>query len=70
MIQPGGELDLSEKTVRAKRRGEVGVKDLECDNPLVLCVLSQKDSGHPSPSELAIYCIRLRQRFSKLFDWK
>jgi hypothetical protein len=54
MTQVGGDLDLAQEPLGAENRGELGAQDLDCDEALVLQIPSEKNGGHPAPTELAL----------------
>ena len=54
MIEPGRELDLAQKAIGAERRGELGVKNLEGYDAIVLHVLGEVDGGHPAFAQLSV----------------
>jgi hypothetical protein len=59
MIQPGSELDLSQKSVWAKRSREIRMKNLERNYAIVLRVLREIHCRHSTASELPVNRIRL-----------
>jgi hypothetical protein len=54
MVQSRRELDLTQKSFRTESRRKIRMQDLERDESLVLCVLSQVHGGHPTAAKLAI----------------
>ena len=54
MIESRGELDLSQETIRAERCGEIRMKNLECDDAIVLAILREINRRHSASSELAV----------------
>jgi hypothetical protein len=67
MVEPRRELYLTKKALGPERCSEIGVKNLERDNSIVLAVLGEVDGSHPSPAKLAINDIRIGQRCAKPF---
>jgi hypothetical protein len=70
MIEPRGKLDLSQESIRTERCGEIRVENLQCDETLVLSVLSEIDGSHSSTTELSVNRIGLREGISKLVERK
>ena len=54
MVEPRRELDLAKKAIGAERGSEIGMKNLERDDAIVLAVLREIDRRHPAAAELAI----------------
>lgn len=61
VLQTGGELDLTEKTVGAERLGELGMEHLECHRAVVAKVVGQVHHSHPASAELAVDAVVLRE---------
>ena len=62
MLEPGGELDLAEKPLRAEGGREVGAEDLQGNRPVVPEIVGEVDRGHPSPAELALDDVAVAER--------
>jgi hypothetical protein len=61
MIQPGRDLDLSQKTFDTERSREFRAEHLECDGAIVLQIRGQVDDGHAAMAELALDRVALRK---------
>ena len=51
VLELGRERDLAPEPLRAERRGELRVKNLESDRPAVLGIVGEVDRRHPAASE-------------------
>jgi len=45
MVEPRGDLDLAQESLRAEQGGQLGGQDLDRDTAAVLEVLGEKDRG-------------------------
>jgi hypothetical protein len=54
MLEASGNLDLSQKALGAERMGQLLVKDLEGDQPIVPEIARQVDRGHAPAPELGL----------------
>ena len=70
MIESSGDSDLAQKPVGAKRGRELGVKDLERDDAIVLGVLREIDRGHSATPQLAIDGVGRRKDLADALDWE
>ena len=61
MAELRGESDLVEKALRTKACCQFWVQNLQCDPTLVLQILRQVDSGHPTAPELALKRVAVAQ---------
>ena len=68
MVEPRGDLDLAQEAIGAERRGELGMKHLQRDKPLVPAVLSEVDGRHSTAPELTVDGVRLRQRGAEALE--
>jgi hypothetical protein len=59
MIQSRCEFDLAQEAIRAERRAELGVENLEGDFSFVPQVHCKEDSRHPAAAELAVEAITI-----------
>jgi hypothetical protein len=66
VVEPRGDLDLREKSVRADGGGEVGAEHLECDIAIVLDVASQVDRRHSPCADSALDAIPSGQYLGEL----
>jgi hypothetical protein len=66
VVQAGGGVDLALEPLGAEGRGEVGVEDLEGDQPIVLEIAGEEDGGHAAPPELSLECVAAAQPFLEL----
>jgi hypothetical protein len=66
MLEPCDGADLALKALRAKARRELGMQDLEGDQPIVLDVAREVDRGHPALAELALEKVAVSESFSEL----
>jgi hypothetical protein len=57
MLESSGDLDLAEKSFGAQRRPELGMKDLDGNEAVVLEVAGEIDRGHPASPELALEAV-------------
>ena len=62
MLEPGREPDLALEPLRAERRRELGMQDLERDQAVVLEVAREVDGGHPAAAELALEGVTVAKR--------
>src|SRR5688572_10310887 len=62
MVESRGELDLSQKPVRAERSGQIGMQDLERHEALVLAILREIHSRHAAAAELTVDRVVVRDR--------
>jgi hypothetical protein len=53
MLEPRGEVDLALEALKTDG-GELGMEDLQRDQPVVLEIPGEVDRGHASPAELAL----------------
>ena len=65
MLQPGGDLDLEQESLRADGGGELGVEHLEGDRPVVAEIVSQVDRGHAATAQLALEAVAIGQDLGK-----
>lgn len=70
MIETRGELDLTQKALGAEGSGEVGVKNLESDDPVVPPILGEEHGCHSAAPELAINGVATVERSAQTLDWK
>ena len=68
MLQAGRVADLPLEPLRAQRRRQLGVQDLEGDRPIVPQVAGEVDRGHAAASELALERVSILQVFTKLIQ--
>jgi hypothetical protein len=61
MLEPRGKLDLSPKTIGAKRSREFGVEHLEGDWALVPEIVGEKYRGHAPPPQLTFQPVAIAQ---------
>jgi hypothetical protein len=61
MLEIGGELDLSQKSLGTDDRGELRPQQLERDPPVVPEVLGQVDGRHAAGADLAFDPVAVRQ---------
>jgi hypothetical protein len=61
VLQPSGDLDLPEESLRAERGGELGAQDLERHGPIVPEVAGEIHGGHAAAAELALDAIAIGQ---------
>ncbi len=54
VVEPGRDLDLPEKPLGSEGGGQLGMQDLERDEPVVLDVAGQVDGRHPAATELPL----------------
>ncbi len=54
VIEPGGQVDLTEETLRTQGSGELRVEQLQGDPPVMLEVLGEVDRGHAPAPELTL----------------
>ena len=54
MLEPGRNLDLAEKPLRAQRGGQLRMEQLEGHPPVVLEILGQEDRRHAAAADLAL----------------
>jgi hypothetical protein len=54
VIEPRGELDLTLKSERAERPGQVGIQHLEGNRAVVPEIAGEVDRGHPAAPKLAL----------------
>lgn len=75
MLQSCGDVNLGEKSFRAKHSRELGMHDFDCDLAMMSKVFREVDRCHSALAELALDCVFVRkccgepvERFSHLFD--
>ena len=68
MLELGRELDLALKSLRAERRGEVRVQDLEGDGPVVVLVDREIHRRHAAATELSLDAVPSGEILAKSFD--
>ena len=61
MLEPGGEPDLALEPLRAERRGQLRMQDLEGDGAVVPNVPGEVDRGHAAAPELALEAVAVAQ---------
>jgi hypothetical protein len=61
MSETGKELDLTSEPLGSQDVGEVGMKSLEGNGPVVLEVSGQEYRGHAAPPEFALNGIGARE---------
>jgi len=59
VIESGGELDFSQETLGAERMSQLGVKDFERDQPVVLEVPCEIHGGHAAAPEFTLGAIAI-----------
>ena len=62
MIQARDDVDLAQKSIRADRRGELRVQNLQRDVPMVFHVVGEIDRRHAAAADLALDAIASGQR--------
>jgi hypothetical protein len=62
VLQPGGEPDLADEPVDPDGACQLGVEDLDRDQPLVPEVPREPDGRHPAAAQLALNSIPVGQR--------
>src|SRR6267378_7057860 len=67
MAELGGDLDLAEKPVGAERVGQLGLEDLDRDEPVVLQVAGAIHDCHAVLTQLSFYCIAAVQGSGESF---
>ena len=70
VIQSRRELDLTQKAIGAECAGKLGVKDLECDGSIVLCILREINRCHSTAAKLAVDCVETRESAFQPIDWR
>src|SRR6266404_2521705 len=70
VIQSRCKLDLTEKTIGAKRRRELRVKHLERNHAVVLDVLREVYCRHSAAAELSVDGVEISKRITELFARK
>ena len=65
MVEPGGDLDLAEKSGRSDVGADIGSKDFHGNSALVLQVVGQEDFRHPSLSQFPLDLVARRQRLAQ-----
>jgi hypothetical protein len=63
VLEAGRQLDLAVKSLRAERRGEVGVEHFESDQPIVLEISSEIDGRHAATAKFALDPVSAPQCF-------
>ncbi len=61
MVESRRDLDLAEEPLRPKRRGELGMEDLEHHQAIVLEVLGQVDGRHASTTDFPLNDVAVGQ---------
>ena len=64
----GRDLDFTHEPLRTQRHRQIGMQHLHRDRPLMLQVASEVHRGHPTPSNLALDGVTIRQRGPQLLD--
>jgi hypothetical protein len=54
VLQPRRELDLTQEPLGPQRVGQVGVKNFECDRPVMTEIAGEVNRGHAPTAELAL----------------
>lgn len=67
MIQSCGELDLSQKTIRPERSCQFRMEHFQSYNAIVLQILREINSRHPTAAEFAIDRVGISESAAKLF---
>jgi hypothetical protein len=62
MVEPGGEADLTKKSLRPQRDCQLGMQDLHRHPTVVPQVAPEEHHGHAAASELALEHVPLSQR--------
>ncbi len=65
MVEPRGEPDFTQESLRFQRAAGFGVQHLERDQPVVLEIAGQVDGGHPAPPELALKLVAVTECLSQ-----
>jgi len=68
VLEPGGELDLAEESIRTEGSRELWAKQLERDRPIVPQVLGEPDGTHAAAAELTLEEVAVTQGFPHLTD--
>ena len=67
MLEPRGDLDLAQESVRPEQDGQLGVEDLDGDAAVVPEVLGEEDGGHAAAAHLALDPVAAGERGVQLF---
>jgi hypothetical protein len=62
VVEPRGELDLTEKPVSAEHRGQLRAQDFEGDVPVKLEVVCEVDGGHAALTQLTVEAVAIGER--------